>query len=171
MKKYSLIACCAVLLAPSLRAQGVPKEPDSVAKAFVDRVGDGLLDNFADSVDEAYPFGRSNKAHDDEIAKSPAGMHLTTTDWKLWNKHFFYDGDWFAVEWFYGATTIKTGGKQIESTLAFGKVKDGKIIIYNEFFDDTVGEMEQSGILPLYTEDEFPFPWPAGAKIKHPYRP
>jgi hypothetical protein len=170
MKTYSLIACCAVLLAPSLRAESDAKKPESAAKVFVDRVGDDLLNCFADSIDEAYPFGRSNKAHDDEIAKA-GGMQTTTNEWKLWNKHFFFDGDWFAVEWFYGATTIKTGGKQIESTLAFGKVKDGKIIIYNEFFDDTVGEMEQSGILPLYTEDEFPFPWPAGAKIKHPYRP
>lgn len=164
------MAVAVVLLArvPGARTQQTPE--DGPAKRFIDRVGDASLDNFADTIDEAYPFGRSNKAHDDEIARA-GGMQTITTDWKEYNKHYLFDGDWYAVEWFYSATTIKTGGRQIESTLAFGKVKDGKLVVWNEYFDDVVGELEQEGKLPLYQADELPFPWPAGAKIKHPYRP
>lgn len=146
------------------------QDEDGAAKKFIDRVGDDSLKYFADSIEESYPFGRSNKTRDEEIAKG-GGMETTTTDWKLSNRHYLFDGDWYAVQWFYSATTIKTGKKQLECTLAFGKVQDGKLVVWNEYFDDLVGELQQAGELPFYEPDEAPFPWPAAATLKHPYRP
>ena len=143
-------------------------DENGAAKKFIDRVGDDSLKYFADSIEESYPFGRSNKARDEEVAKAGEG---TSTDWKLTNRHYLFDGDWYAVQWFYGATTIKTGKKQLECTLAFGKVQDGKLVVWDEYFDDVVGELQQEGKLPYYEPDETPFPWPAAATLKHPYRP
>ena len=160
----------AVLMLFSRRARIHRQDEGGAARKFIDQVGDNSLKYFADSIEESYPFGRSNKARDEEISKG-GGMETITTDWKLTNRHYLFDGDWYAVQWFYGATTIKTGKKQLECTLAFGKVKDGKLVVWNEYFDDTVGELEQEGKLPLYQPDETPFPWPAAATLKHPYRP
>ena len=164
------ICAAGVLLALVPGARTQPPPSNDVAQQFIARTGDDALKFFADSIEESYPFGRSNKAHDAEIAKG-GGMETITTDWKVFNKHYLFDGDWFAVEWFYSATTVKTGGKQLESTLAFGKVQDGKLVVWDEYFDDVVGELEQDGKLPLYDLDEMPFPWPAKAVLKHPYRP
>ena len=115
-------------------------------------------------------FGRSSKKHDDEISQSltlaQASDHITLT-----NKRYLFDGDWYAVQWVYGATTTKTGRRQTESTLAFGRVKDGKLVVWEEYFDDLVGELQFADKLPLYGPDEEPYPWPAAAKLKHPYRP
>ena len=133
MRKANFIprlAVCAAALAVTAAPAATPP-PESAAKAFIDRVGDKLLDYFSDDVVEAYPFGRSNKARDEEIAKG-GGMQTTTKDWRLYNKHFLFDGEWFAVEWFYSSVYIKSGARQVESTLAFGKVRDGKIAVYNE---------------------------------------
>lgn len=171
----SRTAWSVAVMAAGLLCMAVPSAhpgPDEAgaAKKFIDRVGDDSLKYFADSIEESYPFGRSNKARDEEISKA-GGMETTSTDWKLSNRHYLFDGDWYAVQWFYGATTIKTGKKQLECTLAFGKVQDGKLVVWAEYFDDLVGELQQEGKLPLYEPDEAPFPWPAAATLKHPYRP
>ena len=165
----SLAPLAAAVVLFALMPGGGAQE-EGAAKKFIDSFGDTALSRFSDKIEEAYPFGRSNKARDEEIAKG-GGMETTTTDWKVFNKHYLFDGDWYAVEWFYSATTIKTGGRQVESTLAFGKVQDGKLVVWDEYFDDVVGELEQAGQLPLYKPAEMPFPWPAGATLKHPYRP
>ena len=162
-----LVAALVLTFAPGAHPQG--GEGDA-ARKVIDRVGGDSLKYFADSIEESYPFGRSNKAHDAEIAKL-GETQGATKDWKLFNRHYLFDGDWYAVEWFYSATTIKTGGKQVECTLAFGHVQDGKLIVWDEYFDDVVGELEQEGKLEYYAPDEPPFPWPAKATLKHPYRP
>lgn len=140
------------------------------ARDFIARFGEKWSDHFAAEYESAYPFGRSSRKHDEEISQSStlaqASDHVTLT-----NKHYFFDGDWYVVQWLYGATMTRTGRRQTESTVAFGRVKDGKIVVWEEYFDDRVGELQFTDQLPLYGADEEPYPWPGAAKLKHPYRP
>ena len=94
-----------------------------------------------------------------------------TSDWKITNKHYMYDGDWYAVEWLYQSTQTSTGLVQRESALSFGKVQDGQLIVWIEYFDDMVGHYQWIGAMPLFEKDEAPFPWPAKSPLKRKYRP
>ncbi len=146
-------------------------EPEkSAAREFISQFGDDWMNHFAAEYESAYPFGRSNQKHDAEIAQALT-LSQATENLTLTNKRYLFDGDWYAVQWIYGATSTKTRKRQTESTVAFGRVKDGKLVVWEEYFDDLVGELQADGKLPLYQADEEPYPWPAGATIKHPYRP
>ena len=94
---------------------------------FVDRVGDDIpqiFGRFHRGILSVRPLEQGARRRDRQGRRET--QRITTKDWKLFNRHYLFDGDWYAVEWFYSATTIKTGGKQVESTLAFGHVQDGK---------------------------------------------
>ncbi len=160
------VVCLGGVMGPALSAAS----NEGAARAFISEFGEKWMDHFAADYASAYPFGRSNKKHDDEISQtltlSQAAENVTLT-----NKRYLFDGDWYAVQWIYGATSTKTGKRQTESTLAFGCVKDGKLVVWEEYFDDLVGELQFAGELPLYKPDEEPYPWPEAAAIKHPYRP
>ena len=152
-----------VMLGSSPASGAAPAADGGPAKQFIERFGEVWVDHFAAEYDSAYPFGRSNKKHDDEIAQSLT-LDQASDNRTLTNKRYLFDGDWYVVQWIYGATTTKTGKRQTESTVAFGRVKDDKLIVWEEYFDDVVGELQFAGKLPLYQPDEEPFPWPAGRR-------
>ena len=140
------------------------------AREFVARFGPTWFEHLHDDIQSAYPFGRSNKANDAKIAKV-FDVNTVSRDVALTDEHYLYDGDQYAVQWFYHATFVQTGAKQVECTLAFGRVQDGQLIEWREYFDDAVGELQAAGALPLYAPGEEPFPWPRQAQIRRPYRP
>ena len=117
-----------------------------------------------------FPGGRSNILHDLYLAKVRRNTALTV-DWQIFGRDYTFDGEWFAVEWFYRATNVADGFQQWESTLGVGRLKDGKMVLWTEYFDDSVGALQQLGLLPFYRKDEPKFPWPEGAKLSLPYRP
>lgn len=121
-------------------------------------------------IQEAYPFGHSNAANNAALAARPNAKSVSK-DWFLRNKRYLAEGDWYVVEWHYGATSVATGQKQLESSLSFAQVKDQKLATWIEFFDDTVGELQMAGKLPLPAADEEPLPWPAQATLSRVYRP
>jgi hypothetical protein len=117
-----------------------------------------------------YPGGRSNLMHDRYLARVRKNTALTV-DWQIFKRDYTYDGEWFAVEWFYRATHVSDGFRQWESTLGIGRLKEGKLVLWTEYFDDSVGELQRIGLLPFYRDDEPKFPWPEEAKLSLPYRP
>lgn len=117
-----------------------------------------------------FPGGRSNFYHDAYLAKVRRN-HPLTVDWQIFKRQYVYDGEWFAVEWFYRATHVSDGFRQWEGTLGIGRIKDGKMILWSEFFDDNVGNLQRIGLMPFYEESEMPFPWPKKAVLVLPYRP
>ena len=121
-------------------------------------------------IQEAYPFGHSNTAHNAVLAQRPEAAPVSK-DWFLRNKRYLAESDWYVVEWHYGATSVATGQKQVESSLCFAEVKDQQIVKWIEFFDDTVGELQMAGKLPLPAAAEEPGPWPALAVLGRVYRP
>jgi len=171
MKSSFLIligATCVVAWAASGAAVN-PPATDSAA-VFINTREAAWFKHKSPEIQEAYPFGHSNAAHNAALDARPNAKSVSK-DWFLRNKRYLAEGDWYAVEWHYGATSVATGQKQVESSLSFAQVKDQKLATWIEFFDDTVGELQMAGKLPLPAAEEGPLPWPAHAALSRVYRP
>jgi hypothetical protein len=119
---------------------------------------------------EAFPFGRSDLANDKKLAA--LGAFDALTDYEgLDHKHFIVEGNRYAVEWLYHATWKSTKNKQVEASLCFARVKDQLLISWTEYFDDTVGELQDKHLLPLYGDPKELFPWPSPTTTTRIYRP
>jgi hypothetical protein len=92
-------------------------------------------------------------------------------NWREINKHYAFDGDWFAAEYLFQAEDKKTGQLQREGTLFFGRVKDDRLIVAIEYFDRLVKGLQHAAALPPFREDEMPFPWPDYDGVTRKYRP
>jgi hypothetical protein len=142
---------------------------DNSARDFVALHGDEQFKYLSPDIIEAFPPGRSNGANDLLLKKFP----LITSDWKIENHHhkfYVYDGDHYAVQWVFQSKWKDNGSIQREGTLGFGIVKDGKLVSWEEFFDDSVGELQHDGKMKYYTASEEPYPWPAKPGYSRPYR-
>jgi hypothetical protein len=159
------IACGLVLSARAAPAPG----PDDAA-TFIATRGPNQFDFTHPDITEAFPFGRSDAANDKKLADLHAFGALTDFG-ALDHRHYLVEGDRFAVEWLYHATWKKTGRPQVEASLCFGRVKDQQLISWTEYFDDTVGELQDQHLLPLYAEGEENFPWPGPTGTSRVYRP
>jgi len=132
--------------------------------------GEKWYNHYHSDFEGFFPGGRSNLRHDRYLAKVMYGKPRTN-NWKIFDRQYIFDGEWYAVEWSYRATNLSNGFEQFESTLGIGHIKDGKCILWTEYFDDTVGELQEIGMMPLYGEKEPHFPWPEKAILSLPYRP
>ena len=162
-----------LLLTNSLFAQQEEKLLNGgIAENWVKTWGEKWWERYHPNVDAQYPGGRSNLNHDlyieEALKENPSGWE----DWKVSNQDWLFEGKWFAVEWFYEATQTETGKRQIESTLAFGKIEEDHLIIWIEYFDDMVGRYQSMGAMKLFDkEKDIPFPWPKETGLKRRYRP
>lgn len=142
------------------------------AATWVPLRGEEWWNYYHPDYESQYPGGRSNRYHDiyigEVMAHDPA-----TTDWEIFNRKYFYEGDMFAVEWYYRSTYTDDGFRQWESTMGFGRIVDGQIILWIEYFDDAVGTLQKVGLMPYFEdpEAEVIFPWPEDTPLKAPYRP
>lgn len=155
------------VLAAALRAE-VPTA-DS-ATTFINTVEPVWFNHKSPAIQESYPFGRSDAANNAALDKV-FDFTKVSKDGEILNKRYLAEGDWYAVEWHYHATSVATGRRQVESSLCLAQIKDQKIVWWIEFFDDTVGELQMAGKLPLPPPAEEPAPWPLQSTLKRPYRP
>ncbi|MEO0998559.1 MAG: hypothetical protein AAFX58_13665, partial [Pseudomonadota bacterium] len=78
---------------------------DGIAEDWVANWGDKWWERYHPDYDARYPGGRSNRFHDLYIAEAMKRLADTaTSDWTIFNKHYFYDDNWFIVEWVYEST-------------------------------------------------------------------
>ncbi len=145
----------------------------NIAETWVATWGDKWYERYHENVDAQYPGGRSNLFHDQYIQEALRNMKDEAwIDWKITNRHYLFDNEWFAAEWFYQSTQESTGIVQRESTLAFGKIVDDHLIYWIEYFDDKVGEYQMINAMKLFNmEKELPFPWPENTVLRKKYRP
>lgn len=80
-------------------------------------------------------------------------------DTEVYINQIIIDGDNVAVEWQFVSTKIETGKGSVVSDGIIGKVKDGKIILWKEYLDGRVKNLQASGELAM-EEGEEPSPWP-----------
>jgi len=159
-----------VLLALCAGPLGAESSPANSATTFVNTRENEWFKYKHSDITELYPFGRSSAAHNKVLDKL-YDFGKVSKDSDLRNKRYLVEGDWYAVEWHYLATSVATGKKQVESSLCIAQIKDQQIIVWIEYFDDTVGELQMAGKLPLSPDTEDPAPWPVKAKLKRIYRP
>lgn len=167
LARFVLLAALGGAVAATLQAQ-VP--PADSATTFVNTIEPVWFNHKGAAIQESYPFGRSNAAHNATLDKI-FDFSKVSKDWAILNKRFLVEGDWYVVEWHYHATSVVTGRKQVESSLCLGQIKDQKLVWWIEYFDDSVGILQMEGKLPLPPATEEPMPWPMEAKLKRPYRP
>lgn len=166
MKKMTILVTLTSLVSFTLMAQ------NDIAKKWTAEWGEKWYERYHDEVDSQYPGGRSNKFHDLYIQEALKNNDDPWVDWQITNRHYLFDGDWFAAEWFYQSTQQSTGITQVESTVAFGKIEDDHLRVWIEYFDDMVGRYQVLGVMgPFDKSKEKPYPWPENAPIKRKYRP
>ena len=140
------------------------------AQKFINTVEHEWYRHKADDIEEWYPFGHTNQAHG-ALLKQLGPVAPVSKDWSITNKAYLSENDRYAVEWLYPATDSATGRKQVEATLGFAQIRDQKLVLWIEFFDDTVGAQQLKSLLPLYAENDEPFPWPRIEGPPRIYRP
>lgn len=149
-----------------------PSSQEIAVRQWVERWGDKMTERYHPDIQEQYPGGRSDRYHDAYVADVFREFGLpTNTNWRILNKHYAYDGEWFIVEWLFEAKDKKSGRLQREGTLAFGHIKDDRLIGWIEYFDGFVAHLQRAGALPLFRVDEMPFPWPDYDGTSRKYRP
>lgn len=88
-------------------------------------------------------------------------------DPRVYVNRVLVDGNRFAAEYQFASTNKSTGKRSAMGTIAFGEVKDGRIILLKEYTDGRGSRMQEAGELPLQ-EGEEPFPWP-DVDMKYPW--
>ncbi len=88
------------------------------------------------------------------------------TEWKdtrIYPTQFIIEGNRVLAEYQFCATNIATGKREAEGTAAIGEVKDGKLVLWKEYYDHTVGALQAEGVIPV-DEGAASFPYPRAAK-------
>ena len=88
------------------------------------------------------------------------------TEWKdtrIYPTQFVVEGNHVLAEYQFCATNIATGKREAEGTAAIGEVKDGKLVLWKEYYDHTVGALQAEGTIPV-DEGAESFPYPRAAK-------
>ncbi len=81
----------------------------------------------------------------------------------FWDE-FFIDGDKFAFAYQFAATDRATGKRQAVGTGVVGRIEDGKIVLFKEYYDEQVAELQYQGKLPL--DEGQVSPWPASVWLR-----
>ncbi|RME62886.1 MAG: hypothetical protein D6782_11345 [Alphaproteobacteria bacterium] len=110
----------------------------------------------------AYPGGRLDKA---QLIALFEDYQNRKTDIRiyLWD-HFFMDGERFFTAYQFAATDRKTGKRQAVGTGVSGRMKNGKIVVFKEFYDNEVAHHQYAGTLPL--DEGVVMPWPASIWLR-----
>ncbi len=171
-ERCAYVAIVGLLLALVAPAAGESARPAGIAETWVAQWGDTWWERYHRDYSAYYPGGRTNRYHDLYVAEALRnGAAPGIAEFSISKQQYLFDGDWYVVEWVYESTQEGTGRVQRESTVAFGRVVDDHLKVWIEYFDDMVGEYQGIGALPLYADDEEPYPWPAEATLRRDYRP
>ena len=124
----------------------------------------GDLARFESTLDDhllwAHPGGTLDKAG------AIAFFKKWKTEWKdtrIYPTQFIVEGNRVLAEYQFCATNIATGKREAEGTAAIGEIKDGKLVLWKEYYDHTVGALQAEGVIPV-DEGAASFPYPRAAK-------
>ncbi len=170
----AILVLALALAAPAARAadagSAAPAPVTNDSSAWIAQFGDNIWAQYHPDWEGWFPGGHSNRIHQLYV-QNVWDHHPISREWLVTNKHWVFDGEWFAVEWYYRAKFNDDGFQQWESTLGIGHLKDGKLISWTEYFDDCVGNLQHLRLMPVYDIDEPIFPWPSKAILRMGYRP
>ena len=84
-------------------------------------------------------------------------------DTRIYPTQFIVEGNRVLAEYQFCATNIATGKREAEGTAAIGEVRDGKLVVWKEYYDHTVGALQAEGKIPV-DEGAPSYPYPKSAK-------
>jgi ketosteroid isomerase-like protein len=158
-------ALAAALSAPAaLAADATRDQVTAVVTLFAKSWETGDLAQFVSTLDDhllwAHPGGTLDKPG------AIAFFKKWKTEWKdtrIYPTQFIVEGNRVLAEYQFCATNIATGKREAEGTAAIGEVKDGKLVLWKEYYDHTVGALQAEGVIPV-DEGAPSFPYPRAAK-------
>ena len=110
----------------------------------------GDAEKFAAAFDDhalfAYPGDRLDKPQLVEMFKN---YHRDKADIKIYFGQFLVEGDQFALMYQFAATDRQSGVRQAVGSAATGKIENGKIILYKEYYDEHVAKRQAAKEIPL----------------------
>ena len=101
---------------------------------------------FGDKALFAYPGDRFDKPQLVEMFKN---YHQDKSDIKIYFGQFLVDGDRFALMYQFAATDRQSGTRQAVGSAATGRIENGKIILYKEYYDEHVAKRQAAKEIPL----------------------
>ncbi len=171
LPRFLIGALMAAMGGISLPAEPKPMEVITNDSAeWIPLYGETWWDYYHHDWQGYFPGGRDDRYHNQWVMQQWF-KNTITKDWTITNKTHVFDGEWFAVEWHYQATYLSDNFTEWETTLAIGRIEEGKLILWIEYFDDVVGKLQKLKLMPFPDKGETVFPWPIKAKISLPYRP
>ncbi|NJO13306.1 MAG: hypothetical protein HC872_07425 [Gammaproteobacteria bacterium] len=81
----------------------------------------------------------------------------------LWDQ-FFVVGEEFFTAYQFAATDRTLGKRQAVGTGVMGRIKDGKIVLLKEYFDNEIAQQQYAGKLPL--DEGVVTPWPSSIWLR-----
>jgi ketosteroid isomerase-like protein len=150
---------------PSVRAADPAREQlISVVKKFAHSWETGDLTAFTSTLDDhllwAHPGGRLDKKGAIAFFKR---WRYEWSNTRIYPTTFLVEGDQVFAEYQFCSTNKQTGKREAEGTAAIGKVRGGKLVLWKEYYDHSVGDLQAKGVIPV-DEGNASFPYPAAAK-------
>jgi ketosteroid isomerase-like protein len=163
-RKFILSAAAALLLAQAAHADASRDQVIAVVAAFAKSWETGDLDQFVGTLDDhllwAHPWGTLDKTGAIAFFKK---WKAEWKDTRIYPTQFIVEGNRVLAEYQFCATNIATGKREAEGTAAIGEVKDGKLVVWKEYYDHTVGALQAEGKIPV-DEGAASYPYPLSAK-------
>src|SRR5580658_8919944 len=163
-RKLILSAAAAALLIPAAHADPSREEVVAVVSAFAKSWETGDLGQFEATLDDkllwAHPGGTLDKAGAIAFFKK---WKVEWKDTRIYPTQFIVEGSRVLAEYQFCATNVATGKREAEGTAAIGEVKDGKLVVWKEYYDHTVGALQAEGKIPV-DEGAASYPYPLSAK-------
>jgi ketosteroid isomerase-like protein len=116
----------------------------------------GFTGAFAPDAIWAFPGGKIGR---EQFASTFADLLGRKKDIKIYVGAFVIQGNEFAAQYQFAATDRKTGKRWAVGTGVRGTVRDGKIAVLKEYWDEHIPVFQLANTLPL--DEGQPFPAPA----------
>jgi ketosteroid isomerase-like protein len=165
MRSLALMAAltAALSILPARAADASRDQVVAVVTAFAKSWETGDLVQFESTLDDhllwAHPGGTLDKAG------AIAFFKKWKTEWsntRIYPTQFIIEGNRVLAEYQFCATSLATGKREAEGTAAIGEIKDGKLVLWKEYYDHTVGALQAEGKIPV-DEGAASFPYPRAA--------
>ena len=101
---------------------------------------------FGDNALFAYPGDRLDKG---QIVGMFKDYHQQKSDIKIYFGQFLVSGDRFALMYQFAATDRRSGARQAVGSAATGRIENGKIVLYQEYYDEHVAPRQANKAIPL----------------------
>ncbi len=110
---------------------------------------------FTDDAVWAYPGGRIRRG---AFADTFSGLCARKRDIRIYVGDFIVQGAEFAVQYQFAATDRKTGKRWAVGTGVRGTIRDGRIAVFKEYWDEHIPVGQLASAMPLDEGEIFPAP-------------